>query len=493
MKKDKYLAIGYASLIMGVIPFILSISYFYSNYDPGYGPFPFPPYIAWSILVLGIIPITAIFVGWYYLLIGFGKRSQPQGDKLSVNLILLGEVSLGIVFFVLKSELVVGGAEMAGLIGAVIAGFFVMYIGLPSLIVFCIGVFKSKALPKWRFMFLLALLLGAISAYLNQSPMTEQGFKVDRSYFIESFPDSLGFVRKNCRGYKIYTTWTAAKLNPERVCVIELDPDNNPRQEETLADISIFPNLIGLEWYGDQTKSLPQGLGKLTNLRVLIIHNLYTDFLPPDFYNLKNLTDLAIDNSHLQELPDSISNLSNLETLIMNGHSLRKISPSIGSLKKLTWLFLGGFSNKSHLSLPKEIGDLSNLETLTVTSSNLEKIPSSIGNLKKLTRLNLNYNKIRELPDEVGNLSSLEVLSLKMNDLRSLPKSLVNLSKLIKIDASRNPLLIVPQEILDIKKWDLCAAGVFEPPLDAFFQDNKCIKYYNYPPFYRTLNGILSQ
>lgn len=518
MKKDKYLAAGYASLIMGVIPLILSISYFYSNYDPGYGPFPFPPYIAWSILVLDIIPITAVFVGWYYLLIGFGRRPQPQKDRLSMSLILLGEMGLGILILLLKN--IGGGSEEAGLIGAIIAGSYVMFIGLPSLVIFWAGILKSKVLPKWKIVFLLVLLLGSGLVYSNEPPMTDQGFRADKSDFVKYHPDLVEFTRKNknCLGYKIYHTWAAAKLNPEEVCFMELYSYDNPEQDIP-TDISIFPNLVWLSWDSENDiKSLPSGFGKLVNLRNLSISHLSVDSLPSDFSNLKNLTSLSL-SGRIKELPDDISNLtnlkilgvtsygleklpsgignlSNLETLQVSSSFLLGLPSSIGNLKKLSSLELGNTLGGYYIDyqngktcdlfgkmteLPNEIGNLSNLKTLSITGYGLEKLSPNIGKLKNLEILTISNSKLKELPDEMGDLTSLKSLLLPRNDLRFLPKNLAKLSNLERIDVMGNPLLIVSQELLDIERWNLCVTIV----------NNKCVKQqYGSPRFPPPPKGV---
>lgn len=103
--------------------------------------------------------------------------------------------------------------------------------------------------------------------------------------------------------------------------------------------------------------------------------------------------------NHLTKVPDDIGNLVNLEVLILSNNSLKKLPPAIGELKKLRILDLD--ENKIEV-LPYEIGELSSLSKLTVNNNKLTTIPKSIGKLTNLESLHLSENKLLSLPEEIG-------------------------------------------------------------------------------------------
>ena len=70
---------------------------------------------------------------------------------------------------------------------------------------------------------------------------------------------------------------------------------------------------------------LPESLGELVNLQVLILHKCHIRELPKAIGQLKNLKVLRLDESKIYEIPDSIRQLSNLQYLDLSDCHLKEI------------------------------------------------------------------------------------------------------------------------------------------------------------------------
>ncbi|MFK5975147.1 MAG: AAA family ATPase [Sulfurovum sp.] len=86
-----------------------------------------------------------------------------------------------------------------------------------------------------------------------------------------------------------------------------------------------------------------------------------------------NATDIRINNNQLTEIPDSIGELSNLKILILSNNSIKKITPKIENLSNLTHLDLG---NNPIEYLPHSIKKLKKLRHLGLTGTKLPLPPN---------------------------------------------------------------------------------------------------------------------
>ena len=209
---------------------------------------------------------------------------------------------------------------------------------------------------------------------------------------------------------------------------------------------------------------LPPALGKLTNLRNLILDgNLLTGGIPSEVGNLTNLRDLWLTGQFTGEIPSEIGNLSNLRVLTLQGGFTGEIPSEVGNLTNLTELILrgdftgaipreiGNLLNLEHLwlrggftgAIPREIGNLFNLTSLTLTGrSGTGEIPSEIGNLFNLTSLTLSGG---EIPSEIGNLTNLT--SLTLYGTGEIPGEIGNLTNLTELHLQGNFTGEIPREI----------------------------------------------
>ena len=164
-----------------------------------------------------------------------------------------------------------------------------------------------------------------------------------------------------------------------------------------------------LDLSGEQLKTLPPEIGKLTQLKKLIFGKYQYDEEGDVIGYIRN---------NLRVLPVEIGLLHNLEELQIVANKLSSLPSEIGQLTDLQFLHLDG--NKLS-SLPSEIVQLTNLQSLHLDGNKLSSLPSEIVQLTNLQSLHLNSNKLSSLPSEIVQLTNLQSLHLNSNKLSSLP------------------------------------------------------------------------
>jgi Leucine-rich repeat (LRR) protein len=193
--------------------------------------------------------------------------------------------------------------------------------------------------------------------------------------------------------------------------------------------------------FDPEMKHLPARLGTLINLEELEMSCLEKlEDLPDEIGKLRNLRSLVIDNGNGCQMnisiPRSIGQLENLKVLTLYG----ALDPrEIGSEQPL--------SRSKSKRLPPTFANLRNLEELDLGRNGLQAVPAQIGSLHKLKRLGLDYNAIREIPSSIGNLKHLRELSLRSNGGVRLPQSLAAL-KGLNVHMGNNSLKLKDQKML---------------------------------------------
>ncbi|NXU88851.1 LRC18 protein, partial [Xiphorhynchus elegans] len=144
--------------------------------------------------------------------------------------------------------------------------------------------------------------------------------------------------------------------------------------------ITTFPKCIldladveELDLSRNMLRKIPNTIEKFQNLLWLDLHSNQLDELPKAIGTLQNLTFLNVCNNKLttKSLPEELTLLKNLRTLNLGLNCLESIPTTLGSLKEL--IDLGLFDN-SLTGLPKSVKNLPKLERLNVKRNPLPEL-----------------------------------------------------------------------------------------------------------------------
>ena len=103
---------------------------------------------------------------------------------------------------------------------------------------------------------------------------------------------------------------------------------------------------------GNSLTSVPESLGKLSQLAVLDLSDNSLTSVPESLGNLSQLTTLSLRNNELTSVPESLGKLSELTGLYLNNNSLTSVPESLVKLSQLTELHLYG---NEGLGIPSEV------------------------------------------------------------------------------------------------------------------------------------------
>ncbi|KAB2630492.1 LRR receptor-like serine/threonine-protein kinase [Pyrus ussuriensis x Pyrus communis] len=165
--------------------------------------------------------------------------------------------------------------------------------------------------------------------------------------------------------------------------------------------------------------SLPNGIGNLINLTVLLMSNNYlAGVVPEEIGKLEKIGQLYLhDNKFSGPIPSSLGNMTSLLELSMEKNNFQgSIPPSLGNCQNL--LLLSLYNNNLTGSIPQKLMELSTLSISLDLSENYltGPLPSNVGDLVHLTRLNVSNNKLSgEIPSTISSCTSLGGLYLDDN------------------------------------------------------------------------------
>lgn len=222
-------------------------------------------------------------------------------------------------------------------------------------------------------------------------------------------------------------------------------------------EIETFTNLLHLDLTYTNIRDLPDCLGKLTSLQVLIGRgNLLSQF-PPCIFKLTDLRHLNLSNNKIKQVPIKISEFQELKTLILGNNLIN--------------------------SLPQEFADLVSLKQLDLKHNKLTHYPDALYNLFSIESMTLEGNQITYIDNNINQLSTLNSLCLDGNPLRSLP-NFVGI-KLIDLSIHNTKIFRFPQYLfeLDIHRLDFGPMPIFRENgtydiIDRFSSDAESISSY---------------
>lgn len=194
---------------------------------------------------------------------------------------------------------------------------------------------------------------------------------------------------------------------------------------------------------------LPAALCLADQLEQLVIHDCDVFEWPASGGLPLNLSVLHFSrNPRLTALPGRIGKLLQLREVVVLDSPLRALPASLSQLPRLERLVLQGTDLRI---VPAELGLLSRLQTLSLASNRmLTQLPITLGQLHQLRQLNLRGNPLlAALPDTLGNLTLLERLDLRdVHAMTSLPDTLGSLHNLRYLDATgMSTLAALPESI----------------------------------------------
>ncbi|MBD1869636.1 leucine-rich repeat domain-containing protein [Cyanobacteria bacterium FACHB-471] len=201
------------------------------------------------------------------------------------------------------------------------------------------------------------------------------------------------------------------------------------------------------EYIGNNLKALPPEIGQLINLKKLWASANQLSNLPAEIGQLTSLRSLKLDENQLSSLPAEITQLTNLRSLSLSDNQLSSLPAEIGKLINLQSLDLTG---NQLINLPVEIVQLASLRSLHLTGTELSSLPAQFGQLTSLRSLDLIFNQLSSLPAEIGKLINLQSLDLTGNQLINLPVEIVQLASLRSLHLGFNQLTSLPAEIVQL-------------------------------------------
>ncbi|MBD3350722.1 MAG: hypothetical protein GF364_04460, partial [Candidatus Lokiarchaeota archaeon] len=212
--------------------------------------------------------------------------------------------------------------------------------------------------------------------------------------------------------------------------------------------------VLGLTQNG--LKTLPSWLAQFTNLKCLRLASNNFEEFPTILCQLNNLEELELQghldrygylSNKLTTLPECIGKMTNLRVLNLMNNQINQLPDSIGGLKKLEVIDI--------------TGKIYFLERMQHYTNRLDRLPKSFCELEALKKCIMPFNRIKELPQNFGKLKNLEVINFHNNELEEIPSSFFDIPSLLEVDLSKNSIKSLPAgNVADskdhlIKKLDL--------------------------------------
>jgi Leucine-rich repeat (LRR) protein len=189
-------------------------------------------------------------------------------------------------------------------------------------------------------------------------------------YSLAEIKDSQIFYVKGL----IIDTFDIVKLKKFKNLVSIYQCTKSPSCMDSVIDIIAYNNIIK-KFEGIAIKYLPNNIGKLTQLKWLILNDCLIDSLPQSIGNLSKLEyiDLCLESrqfsfkNKMKLLPSSFANLQNLQYLYL--------------------------CRNSFIKFPEEICRLKHLRGLNIAKNAIDSIPNCICNLDNV-RISYDYERI---------------------------------------------------------------------------------------------------
>ncbi|XP_078697542.1 uncharacterized protein LOC144925429 [Branchiostoma floridae x Branchiostoma belcheri] len=239
-------------------------------------------------------------------------------------------------------------------------------------------------------------------------------------------------------------------------------------------DLKSVPDVVGkltqlnkLRLWNNKKIKLPGEMSSLVNLIYLNLEGCDLDTLPPVVLKLSNLQELDLSNNRIS-LPDELYKLENMKVLRLCNTNLATVRPAVVKLTQLEELDL---SENRRIHLPDELSGLNNIRVLKLEGTGMVTVPPVVWRLTQLEWLDLSDNPLQMLPTEIGQLTNMKHLDLRMCQLHTLPPEVWRLTQLEWLNLSSNQLQTLPAEIgqlTNIEHLDLSNCELRTLPPDVW-------------------------
>ncbi|GMH43307.1 hypothetical protein BSKO_11229 [Bryopsis sp. KO-2023] len=258
-----------------------------------------------------------------------------------------------------------------------------------------------------------------------------------------------------------------------------------------LDDLDLMTNLQGLDLVQDRhLTAIPPEICSILGLRRLDLSRNMLIELPEALGCLSHLTVLVANRNCIAHIPDSISQLKQLVHLDLTNNVLAGLPASMLRLKSLRLLDLSGNQLEG---LPDDPGDLTSLRTLILDFNDIKKLGAGIGKMVRLRHLSLQHNHLEELSGGIGNLVDLTHLYLSANHLVSIPASISRMESLCHVSLDQNCLEVLPKSMSRLERLssiDISFNRFQAMPLPKSVVDNLKEMYVEYNPFSVASEGV---
>ena len=182
-----------------------------------------------------------------------------------------------------------------------------------------------------------------------------------------------------------------------------------------------FANLRKLKVLNLQNNELVKlcdNFDRLFQLKILNLSDNHLRNLPEFGVNWDSLEELNVTNNPLgiNRLPETLGDLNKLEILVLSNTGIDKLPESIGKLSNLTIFHA---ASNAISQIPETFEKLGNLEEVIFADNRLEQLSKKIP--KKIRYLDLSQNNFSIFPLQVEYLSQLRYLDIRENKIQGYP------------------------------------------------------------------------
>ncbi len=151
------------------------------------------------------------------------------------------------------------------------------------------------------------------------------------------------------------------------------------------------PNILG----NLKINKIPNSIGQLTLMEILVIAYTCIDGIPNSIENLTNLYHLNLEGNYMKNFPKSISNLENLKFLNLRYNEFSESPKSLEKLKSLVTLDMEA-SFDINIEMIIDLKGLNSIEYLNLGHNNITEI-KNLKDLNQLKLINLLGNETEEI------------------------------------------------------------------------------------------------